>query len=186
MSSCSSPKLGPRFFVSSGMSCIPVPRYAWTRIVLVPHSCKHRDVVAIPGDRSDIARSKESRGGSCAPRPGHRATFSHEGALRARHEVGCLPSPGQTPTGGRLWTMGGSIGSIIEGSSFSGLLTRLEIGHIRIRLAGNGRIRSRGSRSSQSQRNRLATNSFEAVVMTAIVRRHNSDYRDAEAIGHRT
>jgi hypothetical protein len=82
--------------------------------------------------------------------------------------------------------MGGSIGSIIEGSSFSGLLTRLEIGHIRIRLAGNGRIRSRGSRSSPSQRNRLATNSFEAVVMTATVRRHNSDYRDAEAIGHRT
>src|SRR5262249_40114736 len=29
-----------------------------------------------------------------------------------------------------------SIGSTIEGSSFSGLLTRLEIGHIRIRPAG--------------------------------------------------
>ena len=36
-----------------------------------------------------------------------------------------------------------SIGSTIEGSSFSGLLTRAEIGHIRIGSAGNGRIRSR-------------------------------------------
>jgi hypothetical protein len=36
-------------------------------------------------------------------------------------------------------------GSSIEGSSFSGLLTRVEIGHIRISSAGNGRIRSRGS-----------------------------------------
>ena len=33
-----------------------------------------------------------------------------------------------------------SIDSIIEGSSFSGLLTRVEIGHIRIRPAGNGRV----------------------------------------------
>jgi hypothetical protein len=32
------------------------------------------------------------------------------------------------------------IGSTIEGSSFSGLLTRVEIGHIRIGSAGNGRI----------------------------------------------
>src|SRR6516165_2479249 len=43
-------------------------------------------------------------------------------------------------------------GSTIEGSSFSGLLTRVEIGHIRIRPAGNGRIRSRGSGSSLSHR----------------------------------
>jgi hypothetical protein len=35
-----------------------------------------------------------------------------------------------------------SIGSTIEGSSFSGLLTRVEIGHIRIGWAGNGRIKS--------------------------------------------
>jgi hypothetical protein len=30
-------------------------------------------------------------------------------------------------------SVAGSIGSIIDGSSFSGLLTRVEIGHIRIR-----------------------------------------------------
>ena len=45
-----------------------------------------------------------------------------------------------------------SIGSTIEGSSFSGLLTRVEIGHIRMGSAGNGRIKSRGSGSSLSQR----------------------------------
>jgi hypothetical protein len=38
-----------------------------------------------------------------------------------------------------------SIGSTIEGSSFSGLLTRIEIGHVRIGSAGNGRIKSCGS-----------------------------------------
>jgi hypothetical protein len=32
------------------------------------------------------------------------------------------------------------------------LVTRVEIGHIRMRSAGNGRIKSRGSGSSQSQR----------------------------------
>jgi len=45
-----------------------------------------------------------------------------------------------------------SIGSTIEGLSFSGLLTRVEIGHIRIGSAGNGRIKSPGSGSSPSQR----------------------------------
>jgi hypothetical protein len=40
------------------------------------------------------------------------------------------------------------MGSTIEGSSFSGLLTRVEIGHIRIGSAGNGRIRSLGFGSS--------------------------------------
>ena len=35
-----------------------------------------------------------------------------------------------------------SIGLRIEGSSFSGLLTRVEVGHIRIGSAGNGRIKS--------------------------------------------
>jgi hypothetical protein len=38
--------------------------------------------------------------------------------------------------------------SKIDGSSFSGLFTRVEIGHIRIGPAGNGRIKSRGSSSS--------------------------------------
>jgi hypothetical protein len=44
-----------------------------------------------------------------------------------------------------------SIGSTIEASSFSGLLTRVEIGHIRIRSAGNGRINSLGTGSLLSQ-----------------------------------
>jgi acyl-[acyl carrier protein]--UDP-N-acetylglucosamine O-acyltransferase len=44
-----------------------------------------------------------------------------------------------------------SIGTI-DGSSFSGLLTRVEIGNMRIRPAGKGRIKSRGSGSSPSQR----------------------------------
>jgi hypothetical protein len=43
------------------------------------------------------------------------------------------------------------IGFRIDGSSFSGF-TRVEIGHIRIGSAGNGRRRSRGSGSSLSQR----------------------------------
>jgi hypothetical protein len=37
-----------------------------------------------------------------------------------------------------------SIGSTIEGSSFSGLLTRVEIGHICMSPAGNGHIKSHG------------------------------------------
>jgi hypothetical protein len=45
-----------------------------------------------------------------------------------------------------------AIGSTIEGSSFSGLLTRVEIGHIRMGSAGNGLIRSPGSGSSLSHR----------------------------------
>ncbi len=45
-----------------------------------------------------------------------------------------------------------SIGSTIEGSSFSGLLTRVEIGHIRRGSAENGRIKSPGSGSLLSQR----------------------------------
>jgi len=40
----------------------------------------------------------------------------------------------------------------MEGSSFSGLLTLVEIGHIRIGAAGIGRIKSRGFGSSLSQR----------------------------------
>jgi hypothetical protein len=45
-----------------------------------------------------------------------------------------------------------SIRSMIEGSSFSGLLTRVEIGHIHNGSAGNGLIRSPGSGSSLSHR----------------------------------
>jgi hypothetical protein len=37
----------------------------------------------------------------------------------------------------------------LEGSSFSGLLTRVEIGHMRIKSAENGCIASRGSGSSR-------------------------------------
>jgi hypothetical protein len=40
-----------------------------------------------------------------------------------------------------------STGSTIEGSSFSGLLTRVEIGHVRIGSEGNGRIRSQEARN---------------------------------------
>jgi hypothetical protein len=40
----------------------------------------------------------------------------------------------------------------MDGSSFSGLLTRAEIGHMRSGSAGKGRIKSRGSGSSPSQR----------------------------------
>jgi hypothetical protein len=49
-------------------------------------------------------------------------------------------------------SVAGSMGSKIERSSFSGLLTRVEIAHIRSSSAGKGRIRSRGSGSSPSQR----------------------------------
>jgi hypothetical protein len=45
----------------------------------------------------------------------------------------------------------------MEGSSFSGLLTIVEIGHIRIGSAGNGRIKSRGFGSSLSVELRQAT-----------------------------
>jgi hypothetical protein len=45
-----------------------------------------------------------------------------------------------------------AIGAKIDGLSFSGAFTRVEIGHIRIGPAGNGRINSRGSGSSLSQR----------------------------------
>jgi hypothetical protein len=49
-----------------------------------------------------------------------------------------------------------SIGSTIEGSSFSGLLTRVENGHIRIGFAGKGLIRSRSlQRFTLSQMSRV-------------------------------
>ena len=51
-----------------------------------------------------------------------------------------------------LYAADASIGSTIEGSLFSGLLTRVEIGHIRIGVAGYGRSKSCGSASSLSQR----------------------------------
>ena len=59
---------------------------------------------------------------------------------------------GQISAEGLQCVAANSIGSTIDESSFSGLLTRVEIGHIRIGSAGNGRIRSRGSGSSLSQR----------------------------------
>ena len=48
--------------------------------------------------------------------------------------------------------VGHSIGSMIDGSSFSSLLTRVEIGQMRIGPEGNGRINTYGSWSSLSQR----------------------------------
>ena len=44
------------------------------------------------------------------------------------------------------------IGSTIEGSSFSGLFTRVDIGHSRINSAGSDRIRPPGSGSSPNHR----------------------------------
>lgn len=56
--------------------------------------------------------------------------------------------------------------STMDGSSFSGLLTRVEIGHIRIRPARNCRIRSCGSGSSLSQRAQsLGANDDRHAVM---------------------
>jgi hypothetical protein len=56
------------------------------------------------------------------------------------------------PGGTYAASVANSMGSMIEGSSLSGLLTRVEKGYIRIRPAGNGRTRSRGSGSSLSHR----------------------------------
>jgi hypothetical protein len=63
-----------------------------------------------------------------------------------------FPAPSAVPNRFYAAEFADSIGSTIEGSSFSGLLTRVEIGHIRIGSAGNGLIRSPGSGSSLSQR----------------------------------
>jgi hypothetical protein len=62
------------------------------------------------------------------------------------------------------------------------LSLRLEFG---FRFAG-GAQQSLEGRSPGEAASATVTNSFEAVVLTATVRRHNSDYRDAEVIGHRT
>jgi hypothetical protein len=49
-----------------------------------------------------------------------------------------------------------SIGSTIEGSSFSGLLTRVEIGHIRISPGGKASIHAdRARRLASARRQRL-------------------------------
>ena len=69
---------------------------------------------------------------------------------RSRRFYTVLSSPMQRRT--YAASLANSTGSMIEGSSFSGLFTRLDIGHIRIRPAGNGRIRSRGSGSSLNHR----------------------------------
>jgi hypothetical protein len=47
-----------------------------------------------------------------------------------------------------------AIGSTIEGSAFSGLFTRVEIGHIGIRSAGKGRISSPKCRRCRTGRHR--------------------------------
>jgi hypothetical protein len=59
-----------------------------------------------------------------------------------------------------------SICSKIEGSSFSDLFTRVEIGHIRIGSDGKGVIRSRGHRSS------APSPSFDRHQQTIDVGRH--------------
>jgi hypothetical protein len=83
-----------------------------------------------------------------------------------------------------------SICSRIEGSSFPGLFTRVEIGHIRIGSDGKGVIRSRGPGSSLSQRVyssglRMSgmrswiseTGSLASVVIIANVRIHSPEAR---------
>ena len=52
----------------------------------------------------------------------------------------------------RAYATDNSIGRRIDGSSFPGLVTRVEIGHIRIGTAGYGRSKSCGWGSSLSQR----------------------------------
>jgi len=81
---------------------------------------------------------------------------------------------GRSPFLCRAWAREGAASALVAGSSHSSLEATVASDR-----AGRVLHRANG-------RNRLATNSFEAVVMTATVRRHNSDYRDAEAIGHRT
>jgi hypothetical protein len=56
----------------------------------------------------------------------------HQYRHRTRHT-----SPFDTPLNLTRFTAN-SVGSTIDGSSFSGLLTRIEIGHIRIGSDGNG------------------------------------------------
>ena len=69
-----------------------------------------------------------------------------------------------------------STGSTIEGSSLSGLLTRVEIRHRRIGSAGNGRIRSCGSGPSPSQR---------AQSPCAMIERHAVVYFSNKLVGVR-
>jgi len=68
-------------------------------------------------------------------------------------------------------SVAGSIGSTIAASSFSGLLTRFEIGHIRIGAARNGRIKSRGAGSS--------------LQPPGIVSGHQNDRNPVMNVGHR-
>ena len=85
----------------------------------------------------------------------HNPTSAIETALRATRTDTCallLRAGYADCSKGSCYAADNSIGSTIEGSSFSGLLTRVEIGHIRIGSAGNGRSRSPGSDSSLSQR----------------------------------
>ena len=63
------------------------------------------------------------------------------------------------------------IGSMIAGSSFSGLSTRVETGHIRIKSAGYGRIRSRRSGSGRA---------------SSAVRRMSARPSNATELAHRT
>jgi hypothetical protein len=65
----------------------------------------------------------------------------------------------------------------MAGSSFAGLLTRVEIGHIRMRCAGKGRISSCVSGDGASNSGRLATAALERRALKA---RSASDERDRE------
>jgi hypothetical protein len=93
------------------------------------------------------SRGERQRDHKCDDKNGHIETY----ILSARQS--CCPRTAGAPSlSSYAASLANSIGSIIEGSSFSGLLTRVDMGHMRIRPAGNGRIRSLGSGSSLSHR----------------------------------
>src|SRR5438105_11995477 len=124
---------------------------------LVPHV---DDLVpAARGIDHPILSSRASSAASLPPirRPNHASRF--EGIPKTKLQASSALDPETlqsqvTKTARKRLSLRGLEvlhGRLIDGSSFSGLLTRVEIGHIRIRSAGNGRIKSRGSGSSPSQ-----------------------------------
>jgi hypothetical protein len=74
-----------------------------------------------------------------------------------------------------------SIGSTIEGSSFSGLLTRVEIGHIRIGSAGNGRVEAAASFPAENRSGVWSLVESRAIVKTI---RRGRNVTDAAFLAH--
>ena len=87
----------------------------------------------------------------------------------AWHKISALPPKADIWLEGAYAARGAnSIGSTIDGSSFSGLLTRVEIGHIRIRLAGNGRISSRGVTQRAAALDDSTTHDRNILILEAL------------------